>query len=135
MRAYSAMLFFLCINVAAWILTVSGVYPTGGQFWVSPDDVILEFGLSVFGSIVGSIIGTGLVNRLLNLQLSGDVLVVVWLAEMLILVAGWFFGGLPIVLARILGSELWFINVTIQSLFGVMFFIFIVEVVGRRQIT
>lgn len=135
MRAYSAMLFIITLNVAAWLLNVSGVYPAGGIFWLSPSDVIAQFGLSVFGGLAVSGAITGVIGLLLRQNLSASYALAVWLVGILLSLGLWFLGGIPIVLAMMLPSDLWFVSTLFQSLFTVVFFIFLVEVVGQRQIT
>ena len=129
------MLFIICINIAAWLLNVSGVYPAGGSLWISPSDVIAQFGLSVFGGIAISGAITGVISLLLRQAISASYALVIWLVGVLLSLGMWFVGGVPIVLALMLPSELWFVSLAIQALFSVVFFVFLVEVVGQRQIT
>ena len=135
MRAYSVMLFIICINIAAWLISISGTYPAGGTLWISPSDVISQFGLSVFGGLAVSGAITGVISLLVRQQVYASYALVVWLVGIILSLAFWFVGGLPIVLARMLPSELWYVSSAFQALFSVVFFVFLVEVVGQRQIT
>lgn len=135
MKAYSAMLFIICINVAAWLLHVSGVYPAGGTLWLSPSDVVAQFGLSIFGGLAVSGAITGVISLLVRQSISASYALTIWLVGIMLSLAMWLVGGVPIVLAMMLPGELWFVSTVIQALFTVIFFVFLVEVVGQRPIT
>ncbi len=128
------MAFYVCCNLAAFVLHASGLYPTGSELYANATDITSTFSLSIF---VGLGIGGGLLGiiALLTKQASyASFALLIWAVGIFLPIAQWFIAGVPIALALMLPSELWFIASVIEAMCIMLFFIFFLGIVTQRHI-
>ena len=136
MKMYSLMLFVICLNISAFIIHESGALPTSRTFADSPSTIMSEFDWEDVLIGLGVSAGAGTVMAFFfgfGAALLGGM--ICWAICSFFPVIQWFFIGAPLMLDALLPSELWFISVSIQAVFAVIFFMFIIELTSQRQIT
>jgi hypothetical protein len=135
MKMWSPMLFMICVNLAAFMLNASGLYPVGSALWISPSDMTSTFTLSIFAGVgLGGAI-VGIIALITRQFVYATYALIIWIAGVLLPIAQWFLGGVPIMLAYLLPSELWFVTSSIEALMLILFFMFFVELFSQRQVT
>ncbi len=136
MKMYSFLVFFLCLNVAAFILNEAGFYTETSELVVSAEDISATFNwatlLTSLG--VGGIVA-GLVALLTRQYVYAAGALIVWAIGSMAPVIRWFFIGVPLMLGQLLPSGLEFVSTVTQAFFAVIFFMFIIELVAQRSIT
>lgn len=133
MRTTSLMLFVICVNVAAWIMNMSGFYPLSQSLWLNPAEIVERFALSIFASAVATGGLTGVISLLTKSNVFASYALVVWVVGELFLLGMWFLGGVPVLLEFIIPTDLWFIRTAITAFCTVIFFLFLMEVTSQRQ--
>lgn len=135
-KMYSFLFFFICLNVAAFIINEAAFLPESEELAVTPTDVMATFtwenlllSLGVGGAIAG------IVALLTRQYVYAVGALIIWAIGSLTPVIQWFFIGVPLLLNSVLPSEISFIGSVVQGLFAVVFFMFIIELTAQRQIT
>lgn len=135
MRAYSLLLFYLCLNLAAFILVSTDIIPVGDWIEHTPTDISAMFSLTTFSALVaGGTIG-GLVALLTRQYALSAGLILVWCVGILYEPISWVLIGVPKILNAILPAELSVLGTVVGVLTSVVFFMFFIEVLGGRTIT
>ena len=129
------MVFIVCLNVAAFILQQSGALPVSRELYASPFDITNQFGFGVFMVLIGGLAGMSLVAIIFKANIYALGALLVWVIAALTPIVQWFLVGFPIVLAALLPPELSYLTAVVGAFFSMMFFMFLTEIVGQRQIT
>lgn len=131
---------YLAVNVAIWTLSTLaslGALPTfGTEGTITPEGIGSLFALDQFTVITGVVGGavTGILAMITrSYALSGAVLLC-WIVGVLIRPITDIFTGLPRLVTSILPPEIAFVGQIITAFTAFAFFIFIVEVLGGRDI-
>jgi len=151
LKAYSLMVFYLCVNMAAYIINQSGAFIESQLLYINPFDVSNQFSLTVFGGLLigGGIIGV--IALITRQYVYASVALVVWVIGLILPVAQWFLLGTPIVLNALIPvgtdgkpvllpveiNDVWVSGFTliIVAFFAFIFFMFMIEIASQRQIT
>ena len=134
LKPYSFMLFYLCLNVAAFILNESGALLVSQELYINPFDISNQFSLTLFvGLSVGTIIGIAAI--LFRQYLNASVVLLIWAVGILAPIGQWFLMGVPIILNAIIPSELAYITYAVSGFVAFIFFMFMMEILTQRQIT
>lgn len=133
MRTISIIFFVICLNLAGFILNVSGFYPISTNLWLNPTEITSRFALNIFAGVVASGAITGIISLLTRTQVFASYALTIWVIGVLLSLGLWFVGGVPIFLAFLLPNELWYISSVIQAFVTVSFFLFFLEIISQRQ--
>ena len=135
MRAYSLMIFVVCLNMSAFILSQSGAMTSSQELYISPFDVQNQFSLGLFGALgVGGAI-LGLASLLTRQYVYAAGALLIWVIGIFLPIGQWILLGTPIILAALLPTEVAYISHVVTAFFALVLFMFLAEIVGQRQIT
>ena len=135
MRTYSLMVFYLCLNMAAYIINQSGAFIESQLLYINPFDVSNQFSLTVFGGLLAGGAIIGVIALITRQYVYASVALVIWVIGLLLPVAQWFLLGTPIILAALLPSEISYLTYVVSAFFAFIFFMFMIEIASQRQIT
>jgi hypothetical protein len=126
----------LCLNISAFILHESGAFTGSRTYAETPGTIESMFSWSNLISSLGVAGGVGAVIATI-FGFSAAILgsLIIWALVSFAPVITWFFKGVPLMLEAMLPPELWFVRLGVEALFAVVFFMFIIELAGQRQIT
>jgi hypothetical protein len=126
----------LCLNISAFILHESGAFTGSRTYAETPGTIESMFSWSNLISSLGVAGGVGAVIATI-FGFSAAILgsLIIWALVSFAPVITWFFKGVPLMLEAMLPPELWFVRLGVEALFAVVFFMFIIEQAGQRQIT
>jgi len=145
MKAYSVMLFFICLNLSIYVLGVAEVWPS--QFpegYTAPWDItpmfsienisLTQIGLGTIGIFAG-----GVLAFITRQYVFASMAVLFWIVGVFLTPIGWVITGFPLLskgIAEGLGiispiSDI--IQYTISVAYVLVFFAFILEIVGQRR--
>ena len=135
MRAYSLMIFVVCLNMSAFIINESGALVQSQTLYISPFDVQNQFSLGLFGALgVGGAI-LGLASLLTRQYVYAAGALLIWIIGIFLPIGQWLLLGTPIILAALLPAEVAYISHVVTAFFALVLFMFLAEIVGQRQIT
>ena len=135
MKAYSLMMFVVCLNMSAFILSQSGAMTSSQELYISPFDLSNQFSLTVFGALgVGGTI-LGLASLLTRQYVYAAGALLIWIVGVFLPIGQWFLLGAPIMLGAILPPEVGYLTHVVTAFFALILFMFLAEIVGQRQIT
>ena len=135
MRAYSLMIFVVCLNMSAFIINESGALVQSQTLYISPFDVQNQFSLGLFGALgVGGAI-LGLASLLTRQYVYAAGALLIWVIGIFLPIGQWILVGTPIILGALLPSEVAYISHVVTAFFALVLFMFLAEIVGQRQIT
>ena len=148
MKAYSVMLFLVCINISVYVLAFSDVFPVSGypEGYTGPTSLTNLFKIEnvdltkIFVAGTGTIL-LGLAALLTKQYVFASVAILIWIIGIFLTPIGWVITGFPLLtksIAEMAGapSEVALMFQTVTSAFyAFIFFVFIMEIAGQRQIT
>lgn len=139
MRAYSLILFFLCLNLAGYIVSqlVSADVIMGSSEVMpySSGGILTQFNLTVFATIgVGAGIA-GIVAIITKQYVFASVVTVIWVVGLLFNVGNWILNGFPTMMGILLPPELSFMQVVFTAIVTFIFFFLLAETLGGKQMT
>ena len=135
MKAYSLMMFVVCLNMSAFILNQSGAMASSQELYISPFDLSNQFSLTVFGALgVGGAI-LGLASLLTRQYVYAAGALLIWIVGVFLPIGQWFLLGAPLMLGAILPPEVSYLTHVVTAFFALVLFMFLAEIVGQRQIT
>jgi len=137
MKAYSVILFILCLNIAAWLLVQSETLPVGQELYYSPTDLSTIFSIDAF-TIEALAIGGGLagiIAWLTKQYVFASLALVIWVISIMFNIGKGLLLGVPIMLATLLPEELIYLSQAVTALFAFILFMFFIEIASQRQIT
>jgi len=131
------MLFYICLNLSAYIINEADFLIVSGQPYVSPSGLASIFSLDTF-SIVATFLGGGLIGlaAVLTRQYTyaaGAILI--WVLGIMFKITKGIFIGFPEFLGNLLPSELSYLKYIVVAFSAFIFFIFMIEIATQRQIT
>lgn len=135
MKVYGLMFALICLNLAAWSLNISGLFPVSRDLWINPIDITNQFSLVMFAilGVGGTIIGIlGAIFRQYTFA-AGAILI--WVIGIILPIAQWLLGGLPIMMSAFLPTEIAWFSLVVGAFYAIAFFMFILEIAGGRPIT
>jgi len=135
MKVYSLMVFYLCLNMAAFIINQSGAFATSQELYINPLNVSNQFSLTVFGGLLAGGAIIGIIALITRQYVYASIALVVWVIGLILPVAQWFLLGTPIILAAILPPEISYVSTVVSAFFAFIFFMFMIEIASQRQIT
>ena len=129
------MMFVVCLNMSAFILSQSGAMTSSQELYISPFDLSNQFSLTVFGALgVGGAI-LGLASLLTRQYVYAAGALLIWIVGVFLPIGQWFLLGAPIILGAILPPEVSYLTHVVTAFFALVLFMFLAEIVGQRQIT
>lgn len=135
MRAYSLMMFIICLNMSAFIISQSGSLTESQELYINPFDIQNQFSLTLFGALgVGGAI-LGLASLLTRQYVYAAGALLIWVIGIFLPIGQWFLVGTPIILSVLLPPEISYITHVITAFFAFTLFMFFAEIVSQRQIT
>ena len=141
MKAYSALFFMMCLNIAAVVLSEFQIVPAYSRtFGITPSDISSYFNINVFSALTIAIGGgvIGLIGILTKQNIYAIGIILIWVMGVMFKPISWILQGLPIVLDNLLnvgGVDLSIFKYGIIALYDLIFFIFLAEIISQRQIT
>lgn len=135
MKAYSVILFMVCLNIAAFIFQQSGAISGSRELYISPFDIKNQFSLD---TLLLTLTGVGVIGVLGVLLGQGRWTIgalLAWVIFQLVPIGNWIISGVPYLLLAILPAELSYLTYVVEAFFAIIFFIFILEIAGQRYIT
>ena len=137
MKAFNLMFGYICLNLAAFFLAMSGAFPVAQQLYVSPTDVTNTFTLTMFvaAGVTGGVMSIiALITRQYVFAASALLIVVIGI---LLPIVQWVILGLPFVLTALLAPvpELSWLSGIVGAFFAVSLFMFMAELAAGRQVT
>jgi hypothetical protein len=135
MKVSSLMYAVIFLNLAAFSIHISGVFPVTRELWVNPTDITNTFNLTVFAVLGAGGAVIGVLGALFHTYTFAAGAILLWVIGIIMPIAQWFIGGLPIMMAALLPAELAWFSVVVGAVFAMSFFLFIVEIAAGRQIT
>jgi len=135
MRAYSIMIFIVCLNMSAFIINQSGAFPESQQLYISPTDVTNQFSLTVFAAlgVGGAIFGLAALLTRQYVYAAGALLI--WIIGVFLPIGQWFLIGAPVMLAALLPSEVTYLSQVVTAFIALALFMFLAEIASQRQVT
>jgi len=134
MKAFSVMVFLVCLNMSAFILNQSEAIPGTKELWINPFDVTNQFSLTVLGALTMGAIGGGIIALIFRQNIFAIGALLVFVISTMIPIVQWFLLGTPLMLAALLPSELSYLSAVIGAFFAITFFMFLMSILGQRQI-
>jgi len=135
------MLFVVCLNMSAFILSQSGAMTSSQELYINPLDIYNpetqtgQFSLVLFGALgVGGAI-LGLASLLTRQYVYAAGALLIWVIGIFLPIGQWLLLGTPIILAALLPAEVAYISHVVTAFFALVLFMFLAEIVGQRQIT
>lgn len=135
MRAYSLMIFYLSLNIAAFIISESGAFVGSQTLYINPLDVSNQFSLVIFTAIAGAGTIGGLIALYTRQYLFVAGALLIWIIGLLVPIGQWILIGTPIILATLLPTEISYLSAVVSAFFAFIFFMFLIEIAGQRPIT
>jgi len=135
MKAYSVIMFLVCLNMAAFIIQQSGAIVGSKELYISPFDISSQFSLTYFAVLASAVTGIGIIAFIFrpSVYSIGALLIFVFLG--LLPITQWLVLGVPIMLTAVLPSEIVYVSYVVSAFFAVTFFIFLMEIISQRQVT
>ena len=135
--AYGSLIFFVCLNLSLYLLNTTQVLPNYTQSpYEEPagiQDKLIHFDLSATNLLIGvTVLGVGAIIGYItgHLVFGGTIAIVLLALDLIFPVVKWILFGFPIFLGQI-GVPL-VITVIIQTLMAVIWFWFIMGMIGQR---
>lgn len=135
MKVYGFLLFYICLNLAAFIINVSGALPVSQELYINPFDISNKFSLTIFLGVTVAGGLAGVIALITRQYVYASVALIIWVIGLFVPIGQWFLLGVPIMLNSILPVELSYIIHVITAFCTFIFFMFMVEIVTQRQLT
>jgi hypothetical protein len=135
MKASSLLYAMIFLNLAAFSVHLSGVFPVTRELWVNPTDITNAFSLTVFAVVGAGGAVIGILGAIFKTYTFAASAILLWVIGIVLPIVQWFIGGLPIMMAAILPPELAWFSVIVGAVFAMTFFMFILEIAAGRQMT
>jgi hypothetical protein len=129
------MLFYICLNIAAYILNASGALMVSQELYINPLDISNRFSLTIFVGLTVAGGLTGIIALITRQYVFASVALVIWAVGLLVPIGQWFLLGVPIIMNAIVPSELSYLTYAVSAFMAFIFFMFMMEILTQRQIT
>ena len=140
--AYNILLFYICANLASFIMLQSEMLPInislGWQPISQTDNVLLDlFNINAFSVLlgIGGSIAIGIVGFLLRQGINAVYALIVFVVGVLFTPVSQFITSLPIVLATVIPADSTYLISVILSIVSFAFFFFFIELVTQQRLT
>jgi hypothetical protein len=139
MKWANPVLYILSLNIASWILSLSGAVPSSRLLWLNATDITTTFGLTIFGGVALGGGLAGLLSVFTNKSVYAMGILVIWIIGIMLPIGIWFLNGTSLLITGMIPVEvaasLWYVPVGINALFTFVTFMFFVELASQRNIT
>jgi len=129
------MVFVVCLNLAGFIIQQSGAFMVSKELYISPLDVTNQFGLTAFWALLAGAGAIGVIGIIFRQNIFALGALLVWVVGVLLPVSQWFLIGTPVMLGVLLPTEVGYLSSVVSAFFAIIFFMFLIEIIGQRQIT
>jgi len=135
LKAYSLILFVVCLNLSAFVINQSGVMMHSQALYISPFDIQNQFSLTIFGAlgVGGSILGLAALLTRQYVYAGGALLI--WIIGIFLPIGQWILFGTPLILSVLLPPEIAYVSHVVTAFIALILFMFLAEVVSQRYIT
>lgn len=137
MKAYSLLLFYVCLNLAAALVITFDIVSIGNWGQHSDAEMSGWFNLNIFGMVAvgGGVTVAGIVAYFTKSYGLTVGLLLVWIVGVVYDPIRNLLLGFPLLLTALLPAEIAFLGTVFTVLSSVVFFMFFVEILSGRQVT